>query len=93
MYKGEFKSIDFNGSPSVYLVGDTVLFQGNIYEVIANTSLSPTQSPNSWKFFGNDRPFVSDKPPINPVVGQRWIKDGILYYYYQDADGYSWAEI
>ena len=93
MYKGNYKSTDTKGNRSIYLIGDTVFFQGQIYEAVANTSLSPLQARNVWKSTGSYRPFVSDNPPINPIVGQQWIKDGILYTYYLDEDGYSWVEL
>jgi len=93
MYKGNYKSTDNNGNRSIYLIGEKVFFQGHIYEVISNTSFSPIQAPHAWKITGATRPFISDTPPLYPVVGQQWIKDGILYTYYQDEDGYSWAEI
>lgn len=93
MYKGNYTPTDFNGNQSVYFIGDKILFEGNIYEAITNTSFSPSQFPVSWKITGYGRPFISERPPLNPIVGQQWVNDGILYTYYQDADGYSWVEL
>jgi hypothetical protein len=93
MYKGNYKSTDQNGNRSIYLIGEKVFFQGQIYEAISNTSFSPTQSPSAWKITGTFRPFISESAPLNPIVGQQWIKGGVIYTYYQDADGYSWVEV
>lgn len=93
MYKGNYKPTDSNGNRSVYLIGEKVFFEGNVYEATTNTSLSPSQFPNNWKLTGATKPFINDRPPFNPVVGQQWIKDGRMYTYYQDIDGYSWVEL
>jgi len=93
MYKGNYKPTDNNGNRSVYLIGEKVFFQGHIYEAVLNTSFSPIQAPKSWKITGTTIPFISNIPPFNPIVGQQWIKDGIIYTYYQDPNGYSWVEL
>lgn len=92
MYKGEYTSTNVNGLTEKYQVKDVVLFEGKLYEAVKQTNLSPFQDKESWKFIKIGSIFVSDSPPIEPVEGQQWERNGIVYTYYFDNDNYSWVE-
>lgn len=92
MFRGEYKKNNYNGVPINYVYGDTVLFEGNIYEVILPTSKSPFESPNNWSFIGSSTLYPSDTPPINPQLGQQWEKNGFVYTYFFDGNNYSWVQ-
>ena len=91
MFRGEFKKLNYKGIPNEYTVGDTVLFEGNIYQNVIPTKKSPYESSNSWKYFGSGNLYSSENPPINPKIGQIWEKNGVLYTYYYDGNNFSWV--
>lgn len=92
MFRGEYLKTLPSGLFNRYQSGDTILFEGNIYQAVKNTYLSPFQEPNSWKYTGNHIIYFSNTPPINPKEGQQWEKDGIVYTYIYDGDNFSWVE-
>lgn len=93
MYRGQYKSTAPNGLPYYYVAGDTVLYQGRLYEAINPTQMSPIQSPLSWKFIGATENFIAENPPLFPVNGQVWISTaGRSYVWFNDPNGSQWIE-
>jgi hypothetical protein len=93
MFRGVYKKNSVNGNPMNYIHGDIVVYQGNLYKNIRQTSLSPQYDANSWSFIGTNVLYVSDIPPIDPKIGQQWSKNGKIYTYYYDGNNYSWVEL
>jgi hypothetical protein len=92
MYKGEYNKTKVTGLNNRYQSGDVVLFEGNLYKAEKTTELSPFQDPIAWTFTGKSRLFSGIEPPIDPIEGQQWERDGVVYTYYFDGDNYSWVE-
>lgn len=92
MYRGEYKSTNSNGLNEEYQVNDVVLFEGSLYKALKTTKQSPFQNQEAWKFIKIGNIFVSNTPPINPVEGQQWQRNGIIYTYYFNEENYSWVE-
>lgn len=92
MYKGEYVTTTSIGLNKKYQANDVVLFEGNLYKARKNVILSPFQEKDAWEFIGTSRVFVGTSPPIDPVEGQQWEREGVVYTYYFDGDNYSWVE-
>jgi hypothetical protein len=92
MYKGEYSKLNPTGLKVLYQSGDVVLFEGNLYKAQKITQLSPFQDSLAWSFIGKSRLFSGIEPPIDPIEGQQWERDGVVYTYYFDGDNYSWVE-
>jgi hypothetical protein len=93
MFRGNYKPVDSLGAPLLYSKGDDILYQGKIYSCTSTTTLSPTQSPESWNVTGVSNVFTSDQPPIKPIENQTWVStSGRQYVYYKDDNGYQWIE-
>jgi predicted homoserine dehydrogenase-like protein len=93
MFKGNYKSKNSNGTVYVYSKGDSMLFQGKLYEAARSTYLSPIQQSEAWNYKGVTEIYTSDNPPLNPVVGQIWNTNGRYYSYFYDGNSYTWVEI
>lgn len=93
MFRGYYKAKQSSGIANVYNVGDTILFEGSVYKAKKSTTKSPFEDKKTWKFIGITEIYQSNTPPINPVVGQHWEKEGKLYIYYKDVNGFSWVEV
>lgn len=92
MFRGNYKTYDYNGVVAKYFVNDTVVFQGRIYKCSAPTSNSPIQSPIKWEYIGNHVLYSGANPPISPKIGQSWETNGKIYTYYYDGTNYSWVQ-
>jgi hypothetical protein len=92
MYKGVYSEKNFTGLKNEYQFGDIISFEGNLYKAEKYTTLSPFKDKLSWKYIGESILFSSNEPPINPVVGQQWERNGVIYTYFFDGDNYSWVE-
>lgn len=92
MYRGEYTKTTSIGLTKKYQSNDVVLFEGNLYKAKRNVELSPFQEAIAWEFIGTSRVFSGSEPPINPVEGQQWERNGTIYTYYFDGDNYAWVE-
>lgn len=92
MFRGNYQKIGTNGVANQYLVGDTVIYEGNLYETINSTYGSPFTDPSSWKYMGVYNLFSRSNPPISPKIGQLWEYNGKIYTYYYDGNNYSWIQ-
>lgn len=92
MFRGEYKNKNFDGSPLFYKRGDSILFHGKIYEAKDLTVSSPIENSDIWLYKGLSEIYYSDNPPLNPKVGQVWLKEGKYYSYFYDGNNYSWVE-
>ena len=68
------------------------LFQAGLMGRGSVAGLSPFQEAIAWEFIGTSRVFSGSEPPINPVEGQQWERNGTIYTYYFDGDNYAWVE-
>jgi hypothetical protein len=94
MYRGEYKSVAPNGLPYYYAAGDTVLYQGRIYEVVNPTPKSPFQSPKDWKFVGVSEPYQNALSPFEPVENQFWVDaNKTLFIRAYTGTGYTWQSL
>lgn len=94
MYRGEYKSVAPNGLPYYYAAGDTVLYQGRIYEVVNPTPKSPFQSPKDWKFVGVSEPYQDALSPFEPVENQFWVDaNKTLFIRAYTGTGYIWQSL
>jgi len=93
MFRGNYKQTNTDGTPVGYIYVDVVLYEGKFYKALSPVSQSPFQNSTFWEFLGTSYIFSSQTPPINPVVGQQWEKNGILYTYYYDGNNYSWVQL
>ena len=94
MFKGLFKLKDVNGQSLQYMKGDSVIYQGRIYQCSLQTKKSPLQAPDNWKYTGSTETFLSENPPLNPQKGQIWISSSAKeYIWYEDQNGFQWIEI
>lgn len=94
MYRGEYKTVAPNGLPYYYAVGDTILYQGRIYEVINPTPKSPFQSPKDWKFVGISEPYQDASSPFEPLENQFWVDaNKTLFIRSYTGTGYVWQSL
>jgi hypothetical protein len=92
MFRGNYKLKNSNGTNINYSNGDVILYQGKVYQCLNSTAKSPLQQPKNWKYTGNTEQFISENPPLNPKLGQIWIKDGTSYVWYEDKNSSQWVE-
>lgn len=92
MFRGKYKKLAANGVPQLYISGDAVLFEGNIYKAVKPTTKSPFTEPQNWKYEGVGTIYTSDTPPVEPKLGQLWENNGIVYTYYYDSNGFAWVQ-
>jgi hypothetical protein len=92
MFRGKYQKLTSSGVAEYYSTGDTVLFEGNLYENLIPTSLSPFAEPNSWKYKGLYNLYSGSNPPIKPKLGQLWQKDGKIYTYFFDGSNNDWVQ-
>lgn len=63
MFRGPFKFHSATGKAYQYAEGDTVTYEGKVYECSRATEQSPLQAPNSWGFIGLTEAVVSVNAP------------------------------
>lgn len=92
MFRGNYQKIGTNGIAVYYATGDTIVFEGNLYESINPTTFSPIAEPSSWRYIGLYNLFSRNVPPIKPKLGQVWENNGKLYTYFYDGNNKNWVQ-
>lgn len=93
MFKGKFRFKNASGTPYTYTIGDSVIFQGKIYECKKVTQSSPFQSPDSWYLTSETETYQGPTPPLQPIETQSWLSDDVVeYVYFQDENGGQWVQ-
>ena len=94
MFRGPYKAKSNNGTPTTYMKGDIVLFQGKVYQCKKQIQKNPIQASKSWSYIGITETFISENPPVDPKEGQKWVSgNGVEYVWYKDENGFQWIEI
>jgi hypothetical protein len=98
-FRGKFKQYDVDGKPYLYLIGDTVDYQGKKYVAVKPTStkIPGTQEGGTfWKSTGGNFGFyIQEDVPAYVEVGDRWYvpSTGILYTYIKEESNKFWIEL
>jgi hypothetical protein len=98
-FRGKFRQYDADGNPYLYKIGDTVELNGKKFVAVKPTTskIPGTQEGEShWKSIGGDSTFyISETPPPNPNVGDRWYvpSTAILYTFVKEESSQFWVEL
>ena len=99
-FRGRFRQYDVDGKPYIYLIGDSVEFNGKVYVAVKPTSIKVpgTQEGNVyWKEAGGNYAFYIQEPPAPGLanIGDRWYvpSTAIMYTYVQEQSNKFWVEL
>ena len=97
-FRGKFRQYDADGKPYLYLIGDSVEYNGKRYVAVKPTSskIPGTLDGDAvWKrIAGNQGFFISENVPANANIGDRWYKPSntVLYTYVQEGNNRFWID-